>query len=143
MGRTLMFRTGSSLSLKEDEENRQHKATEGGQMVPVQGLALEKNGNNQSEDYQGHDLLDDLKLDKAERAAVSRETDTVRRNLGAIFEKSETPGKKNHEYERPGGGNLHFLKLEMAIPGECHEYVGEYQQYYCEKSFHAWNQKKG
>ena len=44
--------TGSSLSLKEDEENRQHKATEGGQMVPVQGLALEKNGNNQSEDYQ-------------------------------------------------------------------------------------------
>ena len=112
-------------------------------MVPVQGLALEKNGNNQSEDYQGHDLLDDLELDKAEGAAVSRETDTVRRNLGAIFEKSKTPGEKNNEYERPGSGNLHFLKLEMAIPGECHEYVGEYQQYYCEKSFHAWNQKKG
>ena len=65
-------------------------------MVPVQGLALEKNGNNQSEDYQGHDLLDDLKLDKAEGAAVSRETDTVRRNLGAIFEKSKTPGEKNN-----------------------------------------------
>ena len=110
-------------------------------MVPVQGLALEKNGNNQSEDYQRHDLLDDLELDKAEGAAVSRETDTVRRNLGAIFEKSKTPGEKNNEYERPGGGNLHFLKLEMAIPGECHEYVGEYSSI-IGKAFMLGNQKK-
>ena len=91
--------------------------------VPLKSLPLEHHCDDDSEHGEGDDLLDDLELDKAEGAAVSRETDTVRRNLGAIFEKSETPGEKNHEYERPGGGNLHFLKLEMAIPGECHENI--------------------
>ena len=67
-------------------------------------------------------------LNEAERAAVDAGTDTVGRNLGAILEERQTPGEKDHQDEGPALGNLHLLKLQMPVPGECHENIGHNEQ---------------
>lgn len=97
-------------------------------MVPVKGFSLEEEGDDQSEHDQRDDLLDDFQLKKAERAAVAREAEPVGRHLGTIFKKSHTPGEEDNQNQRPVRGNLHFLQLQVAVPSESHEYVGQHQQ---------------
>ena len=132
------------FSLQEDEVYGGDKAEEGGKMVPLQGLALEYEHGEDGEDSDGEHLLDNLQLHQGEGSAVALESDAVAVHLADVFGKGKEPrGKDDDEEGGMVGDDAHGLELEMAIPGECHEYVGEYQQYYCEKSFHAWNQKKG
>lgn len=97
-------------------------------MVPVEGFTLEEEGDNQSEDNEGDNLLDHFQLHKAEGAAVTGEAETVGGNLGAIFKECQSPRKEDDQNKWPAGGDLHLLKLQVAVPGECHEYVGKDQQ---------------
>ena len=92
-------------------------------MVPLQGLALEQEGDDDREDGQGDDFLDDLELHQVEGTAVAVEADAVGRDGEAVLEKSDAPGEEDDEDERPAGGNLHLLEFEMAVPRERHEDV--------------------
>ena len=46
--------------LQENEEDGEHKADERRDVVPVESLAFEEEGNNQSEDDEGDNLLDNF-----------------------------------------------------------------------------------
>ena len=46
--------------LQKHEEDGEHKADERRDVVPVESLAFEEEGDNQSEDYEGDNLLDNL-----------------------------------------------------------------------------------
>ena len=122
---------------QEYEENRHYQEKESHEMVPLESLVLEHQGDYEGENRKGDDLLYDLELDKAERSAVLGKPDPVRRNLGAVLEKGDTPGKEDHTDERPAGRHLHLLELEVAVPGYGHEDIGSYQQQYSIQSFHC------
>ena len=96
-------------------------------MVPLDGLPLEKEGDNDREDGQGDDFLDHFELHQVEGTAVPLEADAVRRDGEAILEKGDAPREQDDEDEGPVRGNLHFLEFEMAIPRERHEDVREHE----------------
>ena len=97
-------------------------------MVPVQRLALEEQGRENSEDDERDDLLDDLELHQRERPAVAREADAVGRNLAGILEERDAPRQEDDGKQGPMGGDLHLLQLQMPVPSECHEDVGHDEQ---------------
>ena len=117
----------SNRLLQENEEDGEDEAGEGGQVVPLEGLALEDEKDDDREDRQGDDFLDDLQLHQVERAAVAFEADAVGRDGEAVFEEGDAPGEEDHEDERPAGRDFHFLQFQMTIPGEGHEDVGAHQ----------------
>lgn len=123
-----MMELFGKILFEENEEDGQNQAEEGGYVIPMEGLALEKDGDNDSEDHERDSFLNHFKLHKAKRASVAREAETVGRNLGTIFKKCDTPGKEDDQNKWPTGGDLHLLKFQMAVPGECHKYVGQHQQ---------------
>ena len=106
-------------------------------MVPLQGFALEEEDYHDGEDRQGDRFLDDLELDQAEGTAVDSGSDPVGRDHQGIFQQGDAPGKQNHQNQRPAVGDVHFRKLEMAVPGQRHEDVGANQQQYRPKSLHG------
>ena len=116
------------ILFQEDEKDSEDEAGEGGQMVPVKRLSLKEKSDNQSEYNQRDNLLDDFELKQAERASVAGKAKTVGRNLGAIFKKRYAPREKDDQDKRPACGDLHFLKFQVTVPRECHEYVGQHQQ---------------
>ena len=96
-------------------------------MVPLDGLALEEEGDDDREDGQGDRFLDDLALHQVEGAAVAVEADAVGGDGEAVFEEGDAPRKEDDEEEGPAGGDLHLLQLEMAVPREGHEDVREHE----------------
>ena len=90
-------------------------------MIPVERLAVKHKRDEDGEYRQRNDLLDYFQLKQAERPAVSREADAVRRHGEAVFEKGYAPGKKYDQYERPARGDFHLLELKMPIPRESHK----------------------
>ena len=78
-------------------------------MVPVKGLALETEGDDDGEDGQGNDLLNDLELHKVEGTSVDGRTDAVRRDLKAILKKGDAPREENDGYEGPVATDTRFL----------------------------------
>ena len=116
------------MSFHEDEVHRQDEADEGRQVIPMQRLTLEEQRGEHGEDDERDDLLDDLELHQRERAAVAREADAVGRNLAGILEERDAPREEDDGKQRPMGGNLHLLQLQVPIPSERHEDVGHDQQ---------------
>ena len=70
----------------EHEVNSQYQADKGGDMVPVESLALEDQNREQGEDGQGDNFLYHLELDEVEGAAVVHETYAVGGHLKRILE---------------------------------------------------------
>ena len=92
-------------------------------MVPLDGLALEKEGDNDGENGEGDNLLDHFQLEEIERTAVANETYAVCGNGEAVLEEGYPPGEEDDEDERPSGGYLHFLELKVTVPRKRHENV--------------------
>ena len=92
-------------------------------MVPLYGLPLEQEGDDDGKNGQGNHFLDHLELHQVEGAAVSVETDPVRRDGQAVLEEGDAPREKDDQDEGPASGDLHLLEFEMTVPGECHEDV--------------------
>ena len=97
-------------------------------MVPVDGFALEDEGDDEGEDRQGDDLLDDLELHQGEGAAVDGGAHPVGRNHEDILEKSQAPGGEDNQDQRPVTADIHLRKLELSVPGERHENVRNDEQ---------------
>src|SRR5690606_32253699 len=86
-------------------------------MVPADRFT-EIPDRKRDEDRKGDDLLDRLQLGGAEIAVA----DPVGRHLEAIFQQGDGPARQDdHEHWRR-------LELQMAVPGEGHEDVGQQQQ---------------
>ena len=109
------------------EIDRQHEAGEGGEMIPFQ-LHFEGNHREHGKYGERNHLLDDLELHDIKGAAVVAEPQPVGWHLKAIFEKSDRPTEGND----PDEGQCRepaelFTHLQMPVPGESHEDVGENQ----------------
>ena len=97
-------------------------------MIPLQGLVPEQERHYHGKDRKGDDFLDHFQLDKVERAAVVHETQPVRRDLGAVLEKCDSPGKKDDQNQGPSGRDFHFLKFQVPVPGNGHKDVRSNQK---------------
>ena len=97
-------------------------------MIPLKALALEEYGDYDSEYCKADNFLNHFELHQREGAAVNVRAYAVGRNLQAIFEEGYSPGKQNHQDERPAVGDMHLLQLQVAIPRKGHTNIGAYQQ---------------
>ena len=118
------------------EENGEYQADEGCQVVPLYGLALEKEHHYHRKDGERDHLLNNLELKQVEGTSVADKTDTVSRHSKAIFKKCYSPREQDDQYERPSGGDFHFAEFKMPVPGEGHEDVGKDQHHYGPDSVH-------
>lgn len=86
-------------------------------MVPAQPLAWHEH-RKQGEDAQRDDLLEDAQL----RGAELPVGDAVGGHLEEVLEEGDAPAQEDDEQQRkaPFG-----QELEMAVPGEGHEDVGD------------------
>jgi len=98
----------------EDEEGRGHQAHSCCGVVPAQMLA-EVEGDEDAEDHQRDDLLDHLELDGRKAGG----SPAVGRHLEAILEEGDAPTDEDDLPQRL------LAKLQVAVPGEGHEDVGE------------------
>lgn len=115
------MRWRNTVSLQENEENGGHEAAECSDMIPLYMFTLEDEKDDDGENSQRNDFLYHLELQKVERASVNLRAYPVRWDHKEIFEQSDTPGGDYDKYERPGRGNIHFLKFQVSVPGECHK----------------------
>ena len=102
----------------------------------MQRLALEEQGGEDGEDDERHHFLNDLELHQREGAAIAGEADAVGRNLARILEERDAPREEDDGKQGPMGGNLHLLQLQVPVPGEGHEDVGDDEQKNGVESFH-------
>jgi len=106
-------------------------------MVPLNGLSFEEESNDNREDGKRQHLLDYFQLHQVEGTAVAHKTNSVGRYGETVLKKGNAPGKEDDKDERPARGNLHFLQLEMAVPGECHENIRKNQHDYGPETLHS------
>ena len=92
-------------------------------MVPVKGLGLEAEGQDERKDDERYTLLDDLELNQIEGTAVDIGPYAVGGNHDAILKESQAPGCQDDQYQRPVRTYFHLLKLEVAVPRECHQNI--------------------
>lgn len=97
-------------------------------MIPPQLESLESPQAEYHKHYQCDYFLNDLELQNGEWTAIAFKTHTVGRHLETVFEQGYTPGEQYHGIERPGGGDTGRVELQMAVPGEGHKHVGNYEK---------------
>lgn len=127
------------LLLKENEENCKDQAYEGGDMVPMKGLALEHEHDYHGKHRKGYHFLDNLQLKQVERPAIGLKANAVCRYCETILKESNAPGEQYYQNKGPTGRYLHFTEFEMAIPRECHEDVRKYQHQNRPETLHNTN----
>ena len=76
-------------------------AEEGGKVVPMQYFALKHHVGNDGKYKQGDALLQDLELNEGERTTIARESDTIGRNLTAIFKEGDEPREDDNADQWP------------------------------------------
>ena len=109
---------------QEHEEYSSYQAAECHKMVPLQGLTLEEDNGEESEDSDRDNLLYHLQLHKAEGTAIAHETDTVGRYLTGILKECQEPADKDNDVKRcVVRDELHLLQLEMSVPSKRHKDV--------------------
>ena len=117
-------RDGKSFLFQKHEENSHNQATEGDNMVPLNGLTLEDKRGDDCEHGQRNHFLNHLKLQKIEGAAVPLETNPVGRYRKTVLEESDSPRKENDENKRRGvSKKARLLELEMTVPRKRHEHI--------------------
>lgn len=136
-----MLSSGLSAGLflgPEDEDDGCHQAEESGDVVPVELLSREEEHRHDGEDGQCDDLLDYLELKKGKGTAVLGVADLVGRNHEAILYQSNPPRDENDNIKWPVLRNTGSLQLQMTIPRDGHEDVGDDQkQNGYDRSFHV------
>ena len=128
---------GAKRSFQECEEYCPDDEDEGDDVVPLQRFVVEDCRRDNCEYRDGDGFLDDLQLHQVEGPAVDLASDVVRGNHEEVFDEGHAPRSENHEDERPVGRNVHFLELEVPVPGRGHEHVADDEEDYSKYSgFH-------
>ena len=124
-----IWRAMDKCLFHEYEVYGQNKADERCEVVPVKRFSPEKHHGEDGEYNQSDCFLYDFQLHKRECTAVALESDSVGRHLAGVFQQGDSPRYEDYHIKRSvGGENLHLLKFQMAIPGESHEYVRDYEK---------------
>ena len=118
-----------SLLLFENEIHCQYEETESDEVIDAESLGLEHNEGKDGKDQQRDDLLDHLELKEAEGTAVATEADTVCGHLKGIFKQCDAPADKYDADEPQIAEAFHVFELEMPVPCQCHEGIGNDKQY--------------
>lgn len=108
-----------------DEINGQDKEHKTNQVVPPERFIFEKQQRKSNKNHQRNNLLNNLKLNQRKRATIRFEPDSVGRNLQQVLKKSNTPTDEDNGKQRQALAPLHFLKLQVAVPGQRHKCVGK------------------
>ena len=88
-------------------------------MIPLQGVALDKQYGKESKDNKRYDLLNNLQLPQGEGAAKLLAADTVGGDLKTVLKKGDTP---TDEHNTHNAVTLELrLKGYMTIPCQCHK----------------------
>ena len=114
--------------IHENEIDSCYNAEKCGSMVPVKSLVLEHDICDKGKHHERYALLNHLQLHQRKGSAIVHEAQSVGRNLTTILEESYHPRERYHPYHGPVGRHSRLLKLEMTVPGQCHEDVADYQQ---------------
>ena len=99
-------------------------------MIPVEGFALETKGHEDGAYYQGDDFLQNLHLNQGEGAAVVQKADAIGGYLTHIFKQGDAPREKDNDNEGPVATDARILQLQVAIPSEGHEDIGQDEEEY-------------
>ena len=95
----------------------------------MQRFAFEKHGDEDGEDGERDDLLNHLQLHQREGPAVADKADAVGRHLTGIFRQGQKPRQQDDEDERRVlREDVDLLQLQVTVPGEGHEDVGDNEQ---------------
>ena len=116
---------GNNFLFFEGEKHGKQDENEGNDVVPAESFGLENGDDDDGEHGQGNRFLNDFQLDKVERTSVLHGSDAVGRNHERVFEQGYAPRHEDDQKERPilwGGDD--FEQLELAIPSESHEDIG-------------------
>ena len=88
-------------------------------MVPLEGVALDKEYGKEREDHQRDNLLDNLELPEGKWAAQLGATYAVGGHLEAVLKKCDTPADKHDAYHAVA---LQLrLECNVSIPCQCHK----------------------
>ena len=114
--------------LEEGEEDCGDDEHKGDDVVPLQGFVIEDRRRDDGKYGQGDGFLDDLELHEAEGTSVDAATHGVRGNHEEVFDERHTPRGQDDQNERPVGADVHFLELEVAVPGGGHKDIADNQE---------------
>ena len=117
---------GVECLILEHEIDGGDEAEECCDVVPMQVLALEHEGDHYREDGKRDDFLHDLQLEERERTAVDGRAHAVGWHHEEILYQRHAPRGQNDEYQRPVRDDVHLLQLQVAIPRQRHENVGNH-----------------
>ena len=123
MGQTLAGGSQVSLSEVKHEKCGGDQAYAGSGVVPAEMLA-EVKGDEDAEDHQGDDFLHDLELHGAESSCA----DAVGGYLETVLKQRDAPTDEDHLPQSL------IAELQVAVPGNGHEDVGEDEQNDCPHS---------
>ena len=135
ISRTCAGRCGDARRIRlflEDEEYGKDETYETCDVIPSQTFVLHQKKYNRREYGERHHLLYDLQLPYRERTSVIYASAAVGRYHETVFGKCNEPaddddGEKSEPFELGFEENL-------AVPGECHEYVGACEQQHGENA---------
>jgi hypothetical protein len=118
-----------SLLLFENEIHCQYQKTKSDEVIDAESLGFENDEGKDRKDQQRNDLLDHLELKEAEGAAVAIESDTVCRYLKGVLKQGNAPADKYDADETQIAEAFHVFELEVPVPCQCHECIGNDKQY--------------
>ena len=119
----------------ENKINCKYKEHKRNKMVHPETLCLEEHRRECNKDEQCNHLLYNLKLDEGERTSVHIRSNAVCRHLETILKEGNEPAYGNYPEQAPLGQHLVCPKLQMTVPRQSHETVGNHQQQYSKQSF--------
>ncbi len=97
----------------------------------MQLFTLEHDSCDKCEYGERNHFLDHLELHKREGTAITYETNLVGWYLKGVLEEGDGPREEDDKDERPRVGDVHLLKLEVAVPSEGHEDVASDKEKHC------------
>ncbi len=122
-----VYTLGTNLLFKY-KIHRQNEADTGIQMIETEPDILEKHDGKNYKDDERNDFLKHLQLKQAERAAISFKANPVRRHLKHIFKQRKAPTDQNNCENSCFLQPTHFPELQMSIPRQGHENIGNNQK---------------
>ena len=113
------------MLLQEREEHCADDQHKGHNVIPLEGFGAEHGDGHGGEHREGNGFLDNLQLHQAVGPAVDAAPDVVGGNHEEVLDECHTPGGENDKDQRPVGADVHFLQLQVAVPGKGHEEVAD------------------
>ena len=125
----------SPLFLK-SKKDRHHQARERHHMVPPECFRFEKSEGENRENRQRNHFLNNFQLKQHERSSVPLKSDPVGRHQKYVLEKRNAPAQHDHQQLRQHIEPPLPPQVQLSVPCESHENIGDNEQSDCKIRFH-------